>query len=84
MIRRLREKEQEVEDSGMDVGAVYEELRDEAIGQHYDLEARGAYTVTAYEKVYFDNLSGEKLDAALVRNARAEEMKEFASVCYTI
>ena len=61
----------------MDVGTVYEELRDEAIRQHYDLEARGAYTVTAYETVYFDNLSGEKLDADLVRKARAEEMKEF-------
>ena len=75
--RRIRDKEKEVEQSGMDVAAVCEELRDDAIREHYDMEARGAYTVTAYETEYFDNLSGEKLDAELVKKARAEEMKEF-------
>ena len=78
LAKRAHKKEKEAEQSGMDVGMVQEELRDEAILEHYDMRARGAYTVTVYEQEYFDNLSGERLDKELVKKARAEEMKEFA------
>ena len=78
MASRIRRKTEEAKQDGMEIGAMYEELQGEAIREHYDIEARGAHTVMAYEKEYYDNLSGERLDSELVRKARAEEMKEFA------
>ena len=72
---RIRRK---VDQEGMEVGAVHEELIDNAIREHYDMVARGVDTVVAYERQYYDNLSGEKLDPDLVKKARAEEMNEFA------
>ena len=78
LAKRILRKQDEAEQSGMDVGAVCEELRDDAIQEHYDMKARGAGSVMAYEEEYFDNLSGEKLDGEMVKKARAKEMREFA------
>ena len=79
MTSRIRRKLDEAREDDMQISTVFETMQNEAIQEHYDIEARGADTVVAYEREYYDNLNGERLDPELVRKARAEEMREFAN-----